>query len=62
MATILQDCLNDLKQSWMLSDYPVFTFATTSEPEKIPRGVLSCFKHEIAFEVSSQNYPPLFKP
>lgn len=51
MATILQDCLGELRESWILSGFPVFVFATTTEPEKIPQGVLSCFKHEIAFEV-----------
>lgn len=59
IATILQDCLSDLKQSWMMSGYPVFTFATTTEPEKIPQSVLSCFKHEIAFDVRNCDFRKL---
>ncbi|KAF8334192.1 P-loop containing nucleoside triphosphate hydrolase protein [Cantharellus anzutake] len=50
MATILQDCVLILGKSWKETGYPVFLFGTTSEPEKIPQGVLSCFKHEIQFE------------
>jgi peroxin-6 len=53
IAIILQDCLSDLRKTWKLTDYPVLVFATSSEPEKIPQGVLSCFKHEISFEVRS---------
>ncbi|KAF8311552.1 AAA-domain-containing protein, partial [Clavulina sp. PMI_390] len=54
MATILQECLAGLKQTWMISSYPVFAIATTSEPEKIPPGVLNSFKHEITFEAPAE--------
>ena len=54
ITTVLQDCLDDMKQTWILTGYPVFVFATSVEPEKIPQGVLSCFKHEITFEVRNR--------
>lgn len=31
---------------------PTAVVATTSEPEKCPGGILSCFKHEFSIEVS----------
>lgn len=31
---------------------PTAIVATTSEPEKCPSGILSCFKHEFSIEVS----------
>lgn len=57
MASILQDCLADLRQSWILTGHPVFVIASSTEPEKIPQGVLSCFKHEITFEVRQTASP-----
>ncbi len=56
MANILQDCVSILGKSWKETGFPVLLFGTTSEPEKIPQGVLNCFKHEVQFEVSRSVY------
>ena len=60
MATILQDCLGELKEAWIRSGYPVVVLATSAEPEKIPQGVLSCFKHDISFEVCTTSGRTMF--
>lgn len=52
LATVLQECVRSLSQSWNLSGYPVVVFGTTSEPGRIPVGVQSCFKHEVEFDVT----------
>lgn len=57
MVAVLRDCLAQLRKATKAagakeSPAPVAVFATTSEPEKCPTGVLGCFKHEITFNVS----------
>jgi peroxin-6 len=49
---ILRECFSDLQNTWRLTGYPVLVFGTAAETGRIPPGVLSCFKHEVAFEVS----------
>ena len=47
----LKELINDLYGAWRLSGYPVIVFGTTSESTRVPATVLSCFKHEVTFEV-----------
>jgi peroxin-6 len=37
--------------SWRLTGYPTLVFGTTTEPSRVPPSLLSCFKHEVDFEV-----------
>ncbi|KAI0043551.1 AAA-domain-containing protein [Auriscalpium vulgare] len=52
---VLQDLLKDLYGSWRLTGYPILVFGTTSEPGRVPPGLLSCFKHEAAFEAPGES-------
>ncbi|KAG8958992.1 peroxisomal assembly protein [Tulasnella sp. 419] len=49
-----QECLNDLKQAWKLTGFPIIVVATTTDVDRVPVGVLGCFKHEIQFEVPNE--------
>jgi peroxin-6 len=51
VANALRGCIEDMKKGWTASGYPIITIATTSEPGRVPTSVLSCFKHEVMFEV-----------
>ena len=48
---VLRECVAEAHQAWRVTEYPVVVVGTTSEAGQVPMGVLSCFKHEIAFEV-----------
>jgi hypothetical protein len=51
IAATLHDCINGLNESWKLTGYPVVVVGTTSESERVPKSILSSFKHEVSFEV-----------
>jgi peroxin-6 len=53
IAKVLQECIESLSSTWESSGYPVIVIGTTSDPEKVPLGILACFKHDIAIEVRS---------
>ena len=50
LESALQDCIGDLQRTWKATGYPVLVFATTTEPGKVPIGILPCFKHDVLFE------------
>ncbi|TFK42849.1 P-loop containing nucleoside triphosphate hydrolase protein [Crucibulum laeve] len=50
MAAAIKECVFDVQQSWKVTGYPVLILGTTCDPASVPVGILSCFKHEIAFE------------
>jgi len=52
VANVLRECIGDVRQAWKIAGFPTLIIGTTSETGKVPVGVLSCFKHEISFEVS----------
>ena len=54
---VLRECMTEAHQAWRTTEYPVVVIGTTSEVGQVPMGVLSCFKHEIAFEVGSVSGP-----
>ena len=56
IGSALQESIQELARHWKLSRYPVIVVGTTSDPEHIPASVLSCFKHEISFEVRHTNF------
>lgn len=51
LTTVLRECIDNVQNSWRISGHPIMVFATTANAERVPMGILSCFKHEIAFEV-----------
>ncbi|ETW85568.1 AAA ATPase [Heterobasidion irregulare TC 32-1] len=54
VVSALKELINDLYGAWRLSGYPVIVFGTTSESTRVPASVLSCFKHEVTFEVPGE--------
>ncbi|KAJ7632326.1 AAA-domain-containing protein [Roridomyces roridus] len=54
ITAVLRECIENLQNSWRISGHPVMVFATTAEAERVSMGILSCFKHEIAFEAPSE--------
>ncbi|KAJ7734916.1 AAA-domain-containing protein [Mycena maculata] len=54
LTTVLRECIENVQNSWRISGYPVMVFATTAEAERVPMGILSCFKHEVTFEAPSE--------
>ncbi|TKY86008.1 hypothetical protein EX895_004833 [Sporisorium graminicola] len=60
LATALQNCFEEL---WSVAKeqgaagqaaVPVAVFGTTSDPDKCPSGVLSCFKHDVSFNAPNE--------
>lgn len=51
LANTLRECIEDMQKGWKLTGFPVVTFGTTSEPGRVPMSILSCFKHEVTFDV-----------
>jgi hypothetical protein len=51
VVNVLRECMNDLQNGWKLTGWPVIVVASTSDADRIPLGVLGCFKHDITFEV-----------
>lgn len=60
LANALRECIKDMQKSWKLTSFPVVTLGTTSEPERVPMSIHSCFKHEIAFDASLFTLSPWF--
>jgi peroxin-6 len=54
MASILQDCLAGLNAAWRTSGFPVIVIGTTAVADRIPAGVLACFKTEFVMEAPNE--------
>ncbi|KZT03423.1 AAA-domain-containing protein [Laetiporus sulphureus 93-53] len=54
VGDVLQDCIATLQQAWGLTGFPIIVVSTTSNAERVPPRVLSCFKHEIVFEAPGE--------
>lgn len=51
IVSVIKELFQDLYGSWRLTGYPTLVFGTTTEPGRVPPSLLSCFKHEVEFEV-----------
>lgn len=51
VVNVIKELFQDLYGSWRLTGYPILVFGTTSEPGRVPPNLVSCFKHEVDFEV-----------
>ena len=56
VAEALRDCIAGLQPSWTLTGFPVLLFGTTDDADRVPSKILSCFKHEVVFEVRSHRH------
>lgn len=56
MSNVLRDCVAALRDRITATKpySPVAVFATASDPDKCPNGVLASFKHEISIEAPSE--------
>ena len=52
VGEVLRDCIASLQPSWNLTGFPVLLFGTTDSIERVSPKILSCFKHEVVFEVN----------
>ena len=53
LANILRECIADLPNAWRESGHPILVIGTVSEPDRVPAGILACFKHEVVFEAGT---------
>ncbi|KAF7359478.1 Peroxisomal biogenesis factor 6 [Mycena sanguinolenta] len=54
LTTVLRECIDNVQNSWRISGHPVIVFATTADADRVPMEILSCFKHEVAFEAPNE--------
>ncbi|CDZ96282.1 Peroxisome assembly factor 2 containing the AAA-type ATPase domain [Phaffia rhodozyma] len=54
IAGVLQDCIQSLSASWKTTGFPVVVVGTTSDGDKVPSGVLGCFKQEISIQAPDE--------
>ncbi|KAJ7746664.1 P-loop containing nucleoside triphosphate hydrolase protein [Mycena metata] len=54
LTAVLRECIDNVQNSWRISGHPIMVFATTAEADRVPMGILSCFKHEVAFEAPNE--------
>ncbi|CEP13142.1 hypothetical protein [Parasitella parasitica] len=48
LATVLQECIQNVNAAHATTGYPVMVIATTGDIDALPSSVLSCFRHEIS--------------
>lgn len=51
LIAALHDCLAEANDHWQETGWPAVLVATTSEYDKLPSGLVSCFKTRISVEV-----------
>ncbi|KAJ7771890.1 AAA-domain-containing protein [Mycena metata] len=54
LTAVLRECIDNVQNSWRISGHPIMVFATTAEADRVPMGILSCFKHEVGFEAPNE--------
>ncbi|KAG2181260.1 hypothetical protein INT43_008843 [Umbelopsis isabellina] len=54
IATVLQDCIQNITDSHSSTGYPVMLVATTSDVENLPTSILGCFRHEVVIEAPAE--------
>ncbi|OCB88086.1 AAA-domain-containing protein [Sanghuangporus baumii] len=55
IARVFQERIDSLRAEWQRSGYPVLVIATTTDAERLPASILSCFKHDLEFEVPDES-------
>ncbi|KAI8968503.1 P-loop containing nucleoside triphosphate hydrolase protein [Mycotypha africana] len=54
LATVLQQCMQDINTAHKTTGYPVMVIATTGDIDALPSSILSCFRHEIALHAPDE--------
>jgi peroxin-6 len=55
LVSAVQSCIEDLRQAWAASGWPVILAATTSDIDKMPPALLASFKTQYSLEVSRRS-------
>ena len=51
VVNVIKELFQDLYGSWRLTGYPILVFGITTAPGRVTPSLVSCFKHEVDFEV-----------
>lgn len=51
MTAVLNDCIQSLADSWKESKWPVIVVGTTGDVDKVPAGIVGCFKEDFVISV-----------
>ncbi|KAL0574330.1 peroxisomal assembly protein [Marasmius crinis-equi] len=54
LVSTLRECITNAHQAWKRSGHPVIVCGTTSQADRVPTAMVSCFKHEVAFEAPDE--------
>lgn len=54
MATVLQECIQNINAAHATTGFPVMVIATTGDIDTLPSSVLSCFRHEISINAPDE--------
>lgn len=54
LATVLQECIQNVNAAHATTGYPVMVIATTGDIDALPSSVLSCFRHEISINAPDE--------
>lgn len=55
LATVLQECIQQLNKAHRSTGFPVMVIATTGDIDTLPSSVLSCFRHEVAINAPDES-------
>ncbi|KAJ8086247.1 peroxisomal assembly protein [Marasmius tenuissimus] len=55
LVSSLRECITNAQQAWKRSGHPVIVCGTTSQSDRVPTAMVSCFKHEIVFEAPEEH-------
>ncbi|KAI9323498.1 P-loop containing nucleoside triphosphate hydrolase protein [Dichotomocladium elegans] len=54
LATVLQDCIDNVNAAHTTTGFPVMVIATTSDLDALPTSILGCFRHEVVVEAPDE--------
>ncbi|KAI9491641.1 P-loop containing nucleoside triphosphate hydrolase protein [Zychaea mexicana] len=54
LATVLQECIENVNAAHANTGYPVMVVSTTSDVDALPTSILGCFRHEVTVEAPDE--------
>ncbi|EEB91641.1 hypothetical protein MPER_09971, partial [Moniliophthora perniciosa FA553] len=54
LINALRNCIANAHGTWKMTGHPVVICGMTSQIDRVPKALLSCFKHEISFEAPDE--------
>ncbi|KAI8141111.1 P-loop containing nucleoside triphosphate hydrolase protein [Fennellomyces sp. T-0311] len=54
LATVLQECIENVNAAHATTGYPVMVVSTTSDIDALPTSILGCFRHEVQVEAPDE--------